>query len=127
MIRRSIHDVLLRRLREPRRFIQVLAGPRQVGKTTLARQVMEAMNLPAHYASADEPALKARDWLAQQWEIGRLKARSGPALLVLDEIQKVQGWSDSVKQLWDADAGDKTPLRVLLLGSSPLLIQGGLA
>lgn len=44
MIRRSIHDVLLRRLREPRRFIQVLAGPRQVGKTTLARQVMEVMS-----------------------------------------------------------------------------------
>jgi predicted AAA+ superfamily ATPase len=127
MVRRSIHDVLLRRLREPRRFIQVLAGPRQVGKTTLARQVMEAMNLPAHYASADEPALKASDWLGQQWEIGRLKARSGPALLVLDEIQKVQGWSESVKQLWDKDAADQTPLRVLLLGSSPLLIKSGLA
>jgi predicted AAA+ superfamily ATPase len=46
----------LRRASEPRRFIQVLAGPRQVGKTTIARQVMAAIELPTHYASADDPA-----------------------------------------------------------------------
>jgi len=126
MIRQFIHDILMRRLLEPRRFIQVLAGPRQVGKTTLARQVMEEISTPSHYASADEPALKGREWLAQQWEIGRLKAREGNALLVLDEIQKVHGWSESVKQLWDTDTYNKTPLRILLLGSSPLLIQSGL-
>src|SRR2546428_13728525 len=117
MIRKSIHDVLLRRLSEPRRFLQVLAGPRQVGKTTLARQVMDQIDLPSHYASADEPALKGRAWLAQQWEIGRLKARDGKALLVLDEIQKVHGWSESGKQLWDTDTHDKTQLRWLFLGS----------
>jgi len=127
MIRKAIHDLLLRRLREPRRFLQVLAGPRQVGKTTVARQVMEAMDLPSHYASADEPALKGREWLVQQWEIGRLKAREAKALLVLDEIQKVQGWSESVKDLWDTDTRHNTPLLVLLLGSSPLLIQSGLS
>ncbi|MGA8654883.1 MAG: ATP-binding protein [Chthoniobacterales bacterium] len=126
MIRRPIFDLLVRRLREPRRFIQALAGPRQVGKTTLAQQVMEAVNLPGHYASADEPALKSGEWIAQQWEIGRLKAREGKALLVLDEIHKVPGWSESVKQLWDTDTRSKTPLRVLLLGSSPLLVQSGL-
>lgn len=126
MIRKNIHDLLVRRLSEPRRFIQVLSGPRQVGKTTIARQVMEEIDLPSHYASADEPALKGRDWLVQQWEIGRLKARGVKALLVLDEIQKVSGWSETVKQLWDTDSQHKTSLRVLLLGSSPLLIHGGL-
>jgi predicted AAA+ superfamily ATPase len=126
MVRKSIFDLLFRRLKEPGRLLQVLAGPRQVGKTTLAQQVMEAVNLPGHYASADEPALKSREWIAQQWEIGRLKAREGKALLVLDEIQKVTGWSESVKQLWDTDTRSKTPLRVLLLGSSPLLVQSGL-
>ena len=126
MIRKALHARLLRRLQEPRRFLQVLAGPRQVGKTTLALQVMENTDFISHYASADEPALKGREWIAQQWEIGRLNARKGNALLILDEIQKLTGWSETVKQLWDDDTHSKTPLRVLLLGSSPLLIQSGL-
>lgn len=126
MIRKVLHLLLLNRLQEPRRFIQVLAGPRQVGKTTLARQVMASVTAICHYASADEPALKGREWISQQWELGRLNARRGEALLVLDEVQKVQGWSEAVKQLWDADTHANTPLRVVLLGSSPLLIQSGL-
>jgi len=129
MIRQPIHDTLLRRLKEPRRHLQVLAGPRQTGKTTLARQVMAAAAFPAHYASADEPTLRDRTWLEQQWELGRLKARSGAngALMVLDETQKVTGWSDSVKLLWDADTHARCPLKVVLLGSAPLLIQRGLS
>jgi hypothetical protein len=121
---------LLRRLREPRRFLQVLAGPRQVGKTTLARQAVEALGGPAVSASADSALLEDRSWIEQQWERGRLEAakagRSG-ALLVLDEIQKVPRWSDSVKRLWDEDTAAGTPLKVLLLGSAPLLLQRGLA
>ncbi len=128
MIRETIHDNLLRRVKEPRRFLQVLAGPRQVGKTTLARQVMEAAGMPAHYASADEPSLRRGAWLEQQWDLARLKARetSAGALLVLDEIQKVPGWSGAVKLLWDADTLARLPLKVVLLGSSPLLVQSGL-
>jgi hypothetical protein len=128
MIRKALHDELLRRLKEKRRFIQVLAGPRQAGKTTLARQVMEAVRLPAHYASADEPTLRDRTWIEQQWDIARLKARDAKisALLVLDEVQKVSGWPDIVKLLWDADTHAGLPLKVVLLGSAPLLIQRGL-
>lgn len=106
--------------------MQVLAGPRQVGKTTLIRQVLEGLNFPNHYASADEPTLKDSSWLEQQWEIGRLRAKEGEALLVLDEIQKVQQWPDLVKTLWDQDTAARRPLKVVLLGSSPLLIQKGL-
>lgn len=129
MTRRAIHDELLKRLKERRRFVQVLAGPRQVGKTTLVRQVMEASGMPAHYASADEPTLRDRTWLEQQWEIARLKARDGKAggLLIIDEIQKVPNWSSVVKWLWDADTNSGVPLKVVLLGSSPLLVQSGLA
>ena len=128
MTRKPLHDTLLHRLREKRRFLQVLAGPRQTGKTTLARQVMDHLECPAHYASADEPTLRGRTWLEQQWDLARLKARDhkAGALLVLDEIQKVPGWPDLVKLLWDADTHAKSPLKVLLLGSSPLLIQSGL-
>jgi predicted AAA+ superfamily ATPase len=67
MNRRAIHSELLKRLREKRCFVQVLAGPRQVGKTTVVRQVMEAAKAPAHYASADDPTLRDRTWLEQLW------------------------------------------------------------
>ncbi len=128
MKRQLLHDELLKRLKEKRRFLQVLAGPRQVGKTTLARQVMQATKMPAHYASADEPSLRDRTWIEQQWDLARLKAKEGKtgALLVLDEVQKVSDWSNVVKLLWDADTHAGVPLKVVLLGSAPLLIQSGL-
>lgn len=128
MIRQNIHSELLKRVNEKRRFVQVLVGPRQVGKTTLVRQVMETVKIPAHYASADEPTLRDRVWLEQQWDIARLKAKENPAgaLLVIDEIQKVEAWPSMVKLLWDADTHLRSPLKVVLLGSSPLLIQSGL-
>ena len=128
MKRQLLHDELLKRLKEKRRFLQVLAGPRQVGKTTLARQVMQATKMPAHYASADEPSLRDRTWIEQQWDLARLKAKESQigALLVLDEVQKVSDWSNVVKLLWDADTHAGVPLKVVLLGSAPLLIQSGL-
>jgi predicted AAA+ superfamily ATPase len=126
---RPILSVLQRRLSEPRRFIQVLAGPRQTGKTTLARQAMSTLPVRSQYGSADEPTLQDRAWIAEQWELGRRKARSAGepgAVLVLDEIHKVTGWSETVKRLWDEDTAEATPLRVVLLGSSPWLMHRGL-
>jgi len=121
---------LARRLAEPRRFIQAVAGPRQVGKTTLVQQVLDASNRVARFASADEPTLRGSGWIAQQWDAARLEAadagKSG-AVLVLDEIQKIPGWSETVKRLWDEDTRARRPLRVVLLGSAPLLISRGLA
>ena len=127
-VRRHVAE-LLRRLDEPRRFIEVLTGARQVGKTTVAREVMERSALPARYASADEPTLRDGWWIERQWEVARLLAdREGGAgaLLVLDEVQKVTGWSDTVKGLWDADTHAGRPLKVVLLGSAPLLVSRGL-
>lgn len=119
--------VLQSRLKEPRRFIQVLAGPRQTGKTTLALGVVASLKAPSHYASGDEPTLRGTPWIDQQWEIARaLVAGSRPAILALDEIQKIPGWSETVKRLWDEDTRKKLPLKVLMLGSAPLLMQQGL-
>ncbi|MEA3365143.1 MAG: AAA family ATPase, partial [Candidatus Hydrogenedentes bacterium] len=131
MYKRPLLEQVLKRISEPRRFIQVLAGPRQTGKTTIARQVTQAAGLPTHYASADEPAPKDRPWIEQQWETARLQMRSqvssSGGLLILDEIQKISDWSETVKRLWDEDTTADSNLRVLLLGSSPLLLQRGLA
>ena len=126
--RRPVFGTLLRRVREPRRFIQVLSGPRQAGKTTLARQVLDAVGIPARFSSADDPALRDRAWLTVEWESARrLVAEGQPALLVLDEIQKITGWSETVKRLWDEDSADRSSLRVVVLGSAPLLVQRGLS
>jgi uncharacterized protein len=117
---------LARRLREPRRHIQVVAGARQVGKTTLVQQVTEGVTVPVRFASADEPTLRGADWIAQQWEAARLSAGPGGAILVLDEVQKALNWSESVKRLWDEDTRAKRRIKVVLLGSAPLLVQQGL-
>ena len=117
------------RLREPRRFIQVVAGSRQVGKTTLAEQAAKASGLPTRYASADEPTLRGVQWIEQQWEAAQSladEADADGALLVLDEVQKVTGWSETVKRLWDADTRTGRALKVVLLGSAPLLVERGL-
>ena len=126
MFSRSAFSVIFNRLQEERRFIQVLAGPRQTGKTTIALQVQEQIKMPVHFASADEPALKDHTWIEQQWQAARIRAGKGKALLILDEIQKVSNWSESVKRLWDEDAREKRQIYVLMLGSSPLLVQRGL-
>jgi predicted AAA+ superfamily ATPase len=126
---RPFSKELSRRLAEPRRFIQVVAGARQVGKTTLVDQVVKGSRLPARFASADEPTLRGPEWLAQQWDAARLlidESGHSSAVLVLDEIQKITGWSETVKRLWDEDTRAKRLLKVVLLGSAPLLISRGL-
>lgn len=115
------------RLAEPRRFLQVVAGPRQVGKSTLVQQVTSGLDVPVRYVSADEPTLRGTDWISQQWEAARLEATGkAGAVLVLDEIQKIPAWSETVKRLWDEDTRKRRPLKVVLLGSAPLLIAQGL-
>jgi uncharacterized protein len=126
MYTRPIYQSLKKRISEKRKFIQVLFGPRQTGKTTIARQLMNELKMPAHYASADEPALKGTAWLEQQWEAARVKSAKKQALLILDEIHKIHGWSETVKRLWDEDTVRRLPLRIVLLGSAPLSIQLGL-
>jgi predicted AAA+ superfamily ATPase len=125
--RRPQGYLLAERLAEPRRYMQVVAGPRQVGKSTLVQQVTAELRVPVRYVSADEPTLRGSEWVSQQWEAARLEVTGkAGAVLVLDEIQKIAAWSETVKRLWDEDTRKKRPLKVILLGSAPLLIARGL-
>src|SRR5687767_6836790 len=105
---------LAARLGEPRRFLQVVAGARQVGKTTLVGQVLERLDSTNVFVSADEPTLGDAPWLAAQWERARIAAASAGkagAVLVLDEVQKIPAWSETVKRLWDEDSRARRPLK----------------
>jgi len=125
--RRPAVEPLRARLAEPRRFLQVIAGPRQIGKTTAVRQLLPDLGLHV-FASADEPSPAGPDWIASQWERARILAgeSASEVILALDEIQKIPGWSETVKRLWDEDSASGVPVKVVVLGSAPLLIQTGL-
>jgi len=109
-------------------LLQVLVGPRQVGKSTAASHVEQRLGWPSRVASADAPLPHPPEWIETQWRLARATAATtqGPVLLVLDEIQKVRGWSEVVKRLWDEEKRSRGRVRPLLLGSSALLVQRGL-
>jgi len=93
----------------------LLAGPRQVGKTTAVRQVLDRLDVATHYATADEPTLQSAAWIAQQWETARILAdrdRRRGAVFALDEIQKASAWAGTVKRLWDEDTAAGRRLKV---------------
>lgn len=128
VFKRSLVGRLVSRLGEPRRFIQVVVGPRQTGKTTAVRQALDGITTPCRFARASQDLGLPREWLRREWQEARLLAdgAGGRAVLVVDEIQMVPQWSAVVKELWDEDTDDGTDLMVVLTGSSALLLQKGL-
>ena len=118
MFQRIHFQSLTQRLAESRAFMQVLVGPRQVGKTTLVGQLLAASETPSYFISADDVPNSNAVWLEQQWEIARQRFRqSGAAefILAIDEIQKISNWSETIKAQWDADSRQGVALKVILL------------
>ncbi|MFI3239099.1 MAG: ATP-binding protein [Bacteroidales bacterium] len=117
------------RIFEPRMFIQVIVGPRQVGKTTMVNQLLEQIDMPYTFNSADALPASNTIWINQIWDSARARLKvSGKSefLIVIDEIQKIDNWSETIKLNWDKDTNEKINIKVILLGSSRLLIQKGL-
>lgn len=129
MFQRSVIEQLEARMKEKRNFIQVIAGPRQVGKTTLISQLLGRLDIPSQYISADGAGPQGAIWIEKHWEAARralLTAGAGELILVIDEIQKLENWSETVKKLWDEDTWNKIPLKLIISGSLRLLLQEGL-
>jgi predicted AAA+ superfamily ATPase len=123
---------LLKRLEEPPRLLQILMGPRQVGKTTAIEQVMRQLRrkgFAAISANADALAPPPQEWIAEHWTKARELAKAGePILLAFDELQKIPGWSEIVKREFDSDqrlTRGRRP-RVVISGSSALMVERGL-
>ena len=126
---RNQYNTLKVRIEEPRKFIQVIAGPRQVGKTTLINQVLRQIGFAYAMEVADGVDAKDTDWIRRVWDSARtamLFRKEKEYLLVIDEIQKIANWSEAVKKEWDEDTRKGVNLKVVLLGSSRLLLKKGL-
>ncbi len=130
MYERPYLKEIRKRVLEKRKFMQVIVGPRQVGKTTMILQLLDQIDIPHTMESADAVINSSSTWISQIWESVRIKMqleKKNEYLIVFDEIQKIDGWSEIVKQQWDSDTRTKTNIKVVLLGSSRLLIQKGLS
>lgn len=117
------------RMNEPRKFIQVLAGPRQIGKSTLIDQVLAECQIPHYLYNADGVDENDTDWIRRIWESTRTlmdTRQQTEAVLVIDEIHKIKRWSEIVKREWDADTRGKRQLKLFILGSSRLMLRKGL-
>lgn len=130
MYKRAEFQTIKSRLEENRRFIQVVMGPRQVGKSTVVKQVLKELDIPYQMFSADNVPATNSGWIANCWEATRsLQKNKGyeGIVLVIDEIQKITNWSEAVKKEWDNDTFHDRNIKVLLLGSSRVLLEKGLS
>lgn len=129
MYKRHQYKELRSRIEEPRNKIQVISGPRQVGKSTLVKQVLSDMSIGFTAVSADNTDPRDTGWIGEIWETARQRMRlthAGEYLLVIDEAHKIDNWSEAVKKEWDADTFNDVKIKVVLLGSSRLLLKNGL-
>lgn len=130
MYKRAEYQTIKERIKESRKFIQVVMGARQIGKSTVVKQVLNDLDEPYRMFSADNVPTTNSAWIADCWAAARsLKENKGwdSIVLVIDEIQKITNWSEVVKKEWDADSFNDTNIKVLLLGSSRVLLEKGLS
>ena len=129
MFKKKEYSILKDRLAEPRRFIQVISGPRQVGKSTMVKQVLNDTDIPHIFVTADGVSPQNQQWINEVWETARARknfANLPEFLLVIDEVHKVNNWSEAIKKEWDSDTFHDCNIKVVLLGSSRLLLKDGL-
>lgn len=130
MYKRAEYQIIKSRLEANRKFLQVVMGARQIGKSTVVKQVLNDLTIPFQFYSADNVPATNTAWISNCWAATRsLKESNGwySIVLVIDEIQKISNWSEAVKKEWDDDTFHDRNIKVLLLGSSRVLLKKGLS
>lgn len=129
MFKRVQCKELTLRISEQRDKIQVISGPRQVGKSTMVKQVLQETTIPHMLVSADNVDKANSAWIGEMWATARARMKASNAaefLLVIDEVHKLDNWSEAVKKEWDEDTLNDLNMKVVILGSSRLLLKDGL-
>lgn len=130
MYKRAEYQLIKKRIEEPRKFIQVVMGARQIGKSTVVKQVLKDLDAPYQLFSADNVPTTNSAWISDSWAAVRSLKESKDwesMILVIDEIQKISNWSEVVKKEWDDDTFHDRDIKVLLLGSSRVLLEKGVS
>lgn len=120
-------DLLTQRLREPAPGrIQLLSGPRQVGKTTLLLEIAGGLGETAIYAAADAPeAALPAFWERTFGKAEETAASQGRAVVFLDEAHLLHDWSARLKAVTDRFRRRRIPIHVVATGSSALRLGAG--
>ena len=123
-IARFFENTLDQRLSEKPEKIQVILGPRQVGKTTGVLHLLSTRYKKTNYEYFEcEDGIKESNWLHQKIQDSLITKSK---IIVFDEIQKIDNWADQIKLIWDRNRRSKTPFHLVLLGSSSIEISQGL-
>jgi predicted AAA+ superfamily ATPase len=121
---RQFESEISSRLQEKPSFIQVILGPRQVGKTSGILHILEKKFDPSDYSYVScEDELHNPDWFLKHVQ---KTAEEQKKILVFDEIQKLENWSQLIKSVWDQKKRQKQMVHIVLLGSSSLELTLGL-
>ena len=129
MYKRPQFNELKSRLSEARDKIQTISGPRQVGKSTMIKQVLQETDIPYLSVTADNVPKTDTFWISEMWSSARARMKATKAsefLLVIDEVHKLNNWSEAIKKEWDEDTRNNINMKVVILGSSRLLLKDGL-
>ena len=125
LYQREFVKIIKDRLSEAKPLIQFLLGPRQVGKTTGVETFLSRYKGAFVYEMVEADFNPGSSWIRLQWQ--KTLAKGPDSLLIIDEIQKIENWAETIKSLWDSTKKNKQQIKCLFLGSSSLNLQKGLS
>jgi predicted AAA+ superfamily ATPase len=106
--------------------IQLLTGPRQVGKTDTLLKLAKKFHETAIYTAADSPESALPGYWERLWQSAfEMEKAKGVAILLIDEVQHLPDWSIRLKGEWDKVLREGLKIYLVASGSSSLHLGRG--